>query len=78
MQLDAHIVLVVTLRLRRGELLGLKWSDIDLNEGKMTINNNSKYNRLFHYKIRFMSLHSPASISSILKNCLVLIGIAVP
>lgn len=38
--MEVPITLAVTLGLRRGELLGLKWSEIDLDEGKMTISNN--------------------------------------
>lgn len=38
--MEVPITLAVTLGLMRGELLGLKWCDINLIEGKMTINNN--------------------------------------
>src|ERR1700677_2060120 len=36
---DLHtpIVVAVGTGLRRGELLGLRWSDIDLNEGRLTV-----------------------------------------
>jgi integrase len=32
---DALYVLVVIMRMRQGELLGLKWDDIDLGEGTL-------------------------------------------
>jgi integrase len=39
-EMEVPITLGATLGLRRGEILGLKWSDINLKEGKITINNN--------------------------------------
>lgn len=39
-EMEMPITLGATLGLRRGEILGLKWSDINLKESKMTINNN--------------------------------------
>jgi integrase len=38
--MEVPITIGATLGLRRGEILGLKWSDINLIEGKMTISNN--------------------------------------
>lgn len=38
--MEVPITLGATLGLRRGEILGLKWSAINLIEGKMTISNN--------------------------------------
>lgn len=38
--MEIPITLGATLGLRRGEILGLKWSDINLIDGKMTISNN--------------------------------------
>ncbi len=35
--LDALHVLTVTTGMRRGELLGLKWSHVDLKAGKMQV-----------------------------------------
>ncbi|MGH4050001.1 MAG: tyrosine-type recombinase/integrase [Clostridium sp.] len=39
-EMEVPITLGATLGLRRGEILGLKWSDINLKECRMTINNN--------------------------------------
>lgn len=38
--MELPISLAVALGLRRGELLGLKWQDIDLEEKTLTVNNN--------------------------------------
>ncbi len=39
-EMEVPITLGATLGLRRGEILGLKWPDINLREGKITITNN--------------------------------------
>ena len=39
-EMEVPITLGATLGLRRGEILGLKWSDINLKKCRMTINNN--------------------------------------
>lgn len=36
-RLDALYVLAVTTGMRRGELLGLKWTDVDLENGRLSI-----------------------------------------
>src|SRR4051794_34283631 len=36
-RLDAPYVAAATMGLRRGELLGLRWEDVDLDNGTMTI-----------------------------------------
>ena len=36
-RLEALYVLAVTTGMRRGELLGLKWSDVDLEYGRLSI-----------------------------------------
>lgn len=41
-RLHALLILTVTMGLRRGEGLGLRWSDLDLAEGTITINQQQK------------------------------------
>jgi integrase len=42
-QLECAIILTVTLGLRRGELLALRWSDIDLDAKKLQVKHNVSY-----------------------------------
>jgi len=56
--LEALYVLAVTTGMRRGELLGLKWSDVDLENGRLSIRraltrtDNGKYVALTEPKTR--------------------------
>jgi len=57
-RLEALYVLAVTTGMRRGELLGLKWSDVDLENGRLSIRraltrtDNGKYVALTEPKTR--------------------------
>src|SRR5215208_3146070 len=57
-RLEALYVLAVTTGMRRGELLGLKWSDVDLENGSLSIRraltriDNGKYGALTEPKTR--------------------------
>jgi integrase len=42
-RLEAFAVLALTLGLRRGELLGLQWSDLDLDAKQLTVNRTLHY-----------------------------------
>jgi integrase len=46
-RLEALFVLAIHTGLRRGELLGLKWSDIDLDAGKLRVQRSLTPRRTF-------------------------------
>lgn len=47
--LETLILLAVTTGMRRGEMLALRWSDIDLERGTLSINRSVNYVPIYHF-----------------------------